>query len=196
MWPKVLAHMKISLCIHINTSFFYFKSPELNFHTVLNMKQKLLIPNLLYTYSVLWTQKSFFVFKSWILGYYKSLNYFQIMVRNCKTVNISSKSDQKWVQEIFSKRCFYINIHWNVHVRHHFWPHLMPHKWNPMDPAVCFSSQFCLFLNQFSILIFFPLNLGAWIFFQIPSFYPTFPHKNGRSLKIVVKAALNSRVYS
>ena len=186
-------------CLLLKADFiavYYHNFADLNFHTVLNMKQKLLIPNLLYTYSVLWTPTSFFVFKSWILGYYKSLNYFQIMVRNCKTVNISSKSDQKWVQEIFSKRCFYINIHWNVHVRHHFWPHLMPHKWNPMDPAVCFSSQFCLFLNQFSILIFFPLNLGAWIFFQIPSFYPTFPHKNGRSLKIVVKAALNSRVYS
>jgi hypothetical protein len=29
MWPKVLAHMKISVYIHIKTSFsFFFKSPE------------------------------------------------------------------------------------------------------------------------------------------------------------------------
>ena len=164
-------------CLLLKADFiavYYHNFADLNFHTVLNMKQKLLIPNLLYTYSVLWTQKSFFVFKSWILGYYKSLNYFQIMVRNCKTVNISSKSDQKWVQEIFSKRCFY-NIHWNVHVRHHFWPHLMPHKWNPMDPAVCFSSQFCLFFKPIFNPDFFPAKFGSLDFFSNSFLLPHLP---------------------
>jgi hypothetical protein len=77
---SVGAHENFTLYSYKNIFFFYFKSPELisdpilmkflllkadfiavyyhtfadlNFHTVLNIKQKLLIPNLLYTYSVL-----------------------------------------------------------------------------------------------------------------------------------------------